>query len=144
MQAILNFGLLLMVLVAVFAVFGAVLVEKNKLSLKTGPRFSRVAATLVMGAAYWITQHSKAFTDVAGWNLVALLGLLWVLAFYLVWGVLVYRLNKHPERLGDDHGSMLSMLYVDSEHPGSGDLSMKPADAASAPKDASNKKSWTD
>jgi hypothetical protein len=38
MRILLNFSLLLLMLVAALAVLGAVLMEKNKIKLKTGPR----------------------------------------------------------------------------------------------------------
>jgi hypothetical protein len=71
---------------------------------------------LVTALAYWMTQNSKLLTDIAGLNLLMLLGFLWVLFYYMVWGVLVYQYNKHHHRTGDNHSSMLSMLYIDS-HP---------------------------
>jgi amino acid transporter len=116
MRILLNFSLLLLMLVAALAVLGAVLMEKNKIKLKTGHRYARFAATLVTALAYWMTQNSKLLTDIAGLNLLMLLGFLWVLFYYMVWGVLVYQYNKHHHRTGDNHSSMLSMLYIDS-HP---------------------------
>lgn len=116
MRILLNFSLLLLMLVAVLAALGAVLMEKNKIKLKTGPRYARFAATLVTALAYWMTQNSKLLTSISGLNLLMLLGFLWVLFYYMVWGVLVYQYNKHHHKTGDSHSSMLSMLYVDS-HP---------------------------
>jgi len=115
MQVILNFGVLLILLLTAFGFAGVFLVEKHKLHLKTGPRYSRVAATIILGIAYWVIQNTKSFAGVTGWNLVALLGFLWVLCFYLVWGAVAHQLNKHAHRAPGDHGTMLSMLYSDSD-----------------------------
>lgn len=116
MRILLNFSLLLLMSVAALAALGAVLMEKNKIRLKNGPRYAQFAATLVTALAYWMTQNSKLLAGVAGLNLLMLLGFLWVLFYYMVWGVLVYQYNKHHHRTGDGHSSMLSMLYIDS-HP---------------------------
>lgn len=116
MRILLNFSLLLLMMVALLAALGAVLMGKNKIRLKTGPRYAQFAATLVTAAAYWMTQNSKLLASVSGLNLLMLLGFLWVLFYYMVWGVLVYQYNKHHHRTGDGHSSMLSMLYIDS-HP---------------------------
>lgn len=115
MQLLLNFGLIYIVLVTVLGICGGVLVEKHMLNLKTGLRYSQVAATVVLVAAYWVSQNSRAFSGLAGWNLVALLGLVWVLSFYLVWFAVAHQLNKHAHMGGSDHGTMLSMLYTDTE-----------------------------
>jgi amino acid transporter len=116
MRILLNFSLLLLMLVAALAVLGGVLMEKNKIRLKTGPRYARFAATLVTALAYWMTQNSKVLSGISDLNLLMLLGFLWVLFYYMVWGVLVYQYNKQHHRTGDGHSSMLSMLYIDS-HP---------------------------
>ncbi len=115
MQAILNFGVLLILLLTAFGICGVVLVEKHKLNLKTGPRYSRLAATVILALAYWVTQKSKTFAGVTDWNLLALLGFLWVISYYMVWGALAHQLNRHAHRSADDHGTMLSMLYSDSD-----------------------------
>jgi len=115
MQVILNFGVLLILLLTASGIGGAVLVEKHKLNLKTGPRYSQVSATVIMAIAYWVTQNAKSFSGVTGWNLVALLGFLWVICFYLVWGAIAHQLNKHAHRGHSDDGTMLSMLYSDSD-----------------------------
>jgi hypothetical protein len=115
MRILLNFSLLLLMLVALLAALGAVLVEKNKLKLKTGPRYAQLVATVMTGVAYWMVQNSKVLAGISGLNLIALLGFLWVVIYYMVWGVLAYQLNRHHHRYTEGE-SMLTMLYNDS-HP---------------------------
>jgi hypothetical protein len=115
MRILLNFSLLLLMLVALLAALGAVLVEKNKLKLKTAPRYAQLVAIVMTGVAYWMVQNSKVLAGITGLNLAALLGFVGILIYYMVWGVLAYQLNRHHHRYTEGE-SMLTMLYNDS-HP---------------------------
>ena len=115
MRILLNFSLLLLMLVALLAALGAVLVEKNKLKLKTAPRYAQLVAIVMTGIAYWMVQNSKVLAGITGLNLAALLGFVGILIYYMVWGVLAYQLNRHHHRYTEGE-SMLTMLYNDS-HP---------------------------
>jgi hypothetical protein len=116
MRVILNFGILLLLLSAMLAVCGAVLVGQRRFQLKGGARYARIAATLVAAIGYWMTQNAKVFAGLSDLNLVALLGLLWVVSYFLVWGAVVYQINKMSHHMDGNHSTMLSMLYTDSQH----------------------------
>lgn len=116
MRVIVNFGILLLVLSVLLAVCGAVLVGQRRFLLKGGSRFARIAATLVAAVGYWMTQNAKVFAGLSDLNLLALLGLLWVVSYFVVWGAVVYQINKMGHHLDGEHSAMLSMLYTDSQH----------------------------
>jgi hypothetical protein len=142
MRVILNFGILLLVLSALLAVFGAYLVGQRRVQVKGGMRYSRVAATLVAAVGYWMTQNAKVFAGLSDLNLVALLGLLWVVSYFLVWGLVVYQINKMDHENGAQNSAMLSMLFTDSQH-----MEMQhnlEATAQDSAKPAGSKKSWSD
>jgi hypothetical protein len=116
MRVILNFGILLLMLSALLAVCGAVLVGQRRFQIEGGVRYARIAATLVAAIGYWMTQNAKVFAGLSDLNLLALLGLLWVVSYFLVWGAVVYQINKMSHHMDGNHSTMLSMLYTDSQH----------------------------
>jgi len=113
---IVNFGIVLLVVSVLLAVFAAVLVGQRRFQTKGGIRYARIAATLVAALGYWMTQNAKVFAGLSDLNLLALLVLLWVVSYFVVWGAVVYQINKMGHHLDGEHSAMLSMLYTDSQH----------------------------
>jgi amino acid transporter len=142
MKFLLNAAILLLVVAFLMALIGALMVSKKSINFKSGPRFARIAATLVTAFGVWFVQNSKILMAMELWNLVALLGLIWVLGYIIVWGVLVYQFNRLGHSAEYAHSSILSMLYIDPKHEAA---KHAPTGAASGePHAASNKKSWSD
>ena len=116
MNVIVNFGILLLLLIVLMAGIGAYKVKRKTVNYKTGSRHAKWSATLVTAVALWMTQSTKYLSGIETLNLGFFLLMLWAVAFYMVWGVMVFVLNKLSHAHDHEHSAMLSMLYVDSEH----------------------------
>lgn len=146
MKVMVNFGIILFLLATTLAGIGAYKAKKRTLNYKTGPRHAKLAATLVVALAFWMTQSTRALSGIDPWNLAFFLVLLWTVVYYMVWGTVVFVLNLSSHKHEHAHSSMLSMLYIDHAHEAmleSADPERAHGDPASAAK-ASDKKSWSD
>jgi ABC-type nickel/cobalt efflux system permease component RcnA len=157
MKFLLNASILLLLVAVVMAIVGAFMVSGKKITFKSGPRFARIAATLVMVVGVWFVQNSKILMGMELWNLVALLGLIWVLGYIIVWGVLVFQFNRLGHSAEYAHSSILSMLYIDPHQEamklkaaqeaakeGGKDAGKGAGKEAGKGQQASNKKPWSD
>jgi hypothetical protein len=109
-------GLMLLALTLGFAVIGMVLAGARKINLQKAAGYCRLCTALVLAAAYGLTQYDWPgvhLRPVDFWSLMVILG---IATYALIWGALVYQLNKiGHEEFGESF--MLSMLFNDAEHP---------------------------
>lgn len=143
MKFLLNAAILLLAIAFLMALVGAFMVSKKAINFKSGPRFARIAATLDLAVGVWLVQSSKILMAMELWNLAALLGLIWLLGYIIVWGVLVFQFNRLGHSAEYAHSSILSMLYIDPKHEAL-KKGTPPNPAQGDAHAASNKKSWSD
>jgi hypothetical protein len=116
MKPIYMASLIVLALTLGFAVIGMLLAGARKINLQKAANYCRWCTALVLAAAYGLTQYDwpgVQLRQVDFWSLMVILG---IAAYALVWGAVVYQLNKTGhEEFGESF--MLSMLFNDAEHP---------------------------
>lgn len=109
-------GLIVLAMILGFAILGMALVGLHRLHKRNAVRYTQLCTLLIFGAAYAMNQWDWPGVGLRSVDFWALMVILCIVSYSLVWAPIAYRLNRvaHTE-FGESF--MVSMLYSDSQTP---------------------------
>lgn len=121
MNPILIASLVLLLLTLCLALVGTILARYNKIKVRNAATYTRICTVVVLASFYALTMFDWPGLHLRRLDLWSLMVILAIVTYALIWGAVVFQLNKVQQpQFGDSF--MLSMLYTDAERQPNGDF----------------------